>query len=163
MKLSIIVPVYNEENTIDTILDIIEKVDLADLGLEKEIIVVNDGSDDKTGEILRQWQERIIFLEHNKNQGKGASIKTALKVASGDIIIIQDADLEYDPKEYEKLLSPILKGKADVVYGSRFIGSEPRHVLLFWHYLGNRFITFLCNLFANLNLTDVETGFKAFI
>lgn len=162
MKLSIIVPVYNEENTINLILNVIEKVDLSDLGLTKETIVVNDGSKDKTGRILKQWQDRIILLEHNKNQGKGASIKTALKVASGDIVIIQDADLEYDPNEYRKLLFPILKGRADVVYGSRFIGSEPHRVLLFWHYLGNRLITFLCNFFANLNLTDIETGFKAF-
>jgi glycosyltransferase involved in cell wall biosynthesis len=163
MKLSIIVPVYNEENTIDSLLNAIEKVDLADLGLSKELIIVDDCSDDGTPEILKEWQEKgTTVLRHQNNQGKGASIKTALKAASGDIIIIQDADLEYDPNEYRKLLSPILKRRADVVYGSRFVGSEPHRVLFFWHYLGNRLITFLCNLFANLNLTDVETGFKAF-
>lgn len=162
MKLSIIIPVYNEENTIDSILEIVENVDLSDLGLTKEIIVVNDGSDDRSAQILEKWQDRIVLLEHTKNQGKGASIKTALKQVSGDVVIIQDADLEYDPNEYIKLLRPILSNKADVVYGSRFMGSEPHRVLFFWHYLANRFITFLCNLFVNLNLSDVETGFKAF-
>lgn len=162
MKLSVIIPVYNEENTIDAILDIIEKVDLADLGINKEIVVVDDGSSDRTGEILKKWQDRVILLEHAQNRGKGASIKTALKVVSGDIVIIQDADLEYDPNEYERLLKPILLKRADIVYGSRFIGSDAHRVLFFWHYLGNRFITFLCNLFANLNLSDIETGFKAF-
>lgn len=162
MKVSILIPAYNEEKTIDLILNAVNDIDLSDLGLTKEIIVVDDNSEDKTGAILEKWQGKIILFKHSKNQGKGACIRTALKAAAGDIIIIQDADLEYDPLEYRKLVKPIVLNKADVVYGSRFVGSEPHRVLFFLHYQGNRLITFLCNLFANLNLTDVETGFKAF-
>lgn len=163
MKLSIIVPVYNEKDTIKQILDKIEEVDLAALGLTKEVVIIDDGSTDETSQILKSLQGRgYIICHHQRNQGKGASINTGLKKADGDIVIIQDADLEYDPYEYGKLLTPILLGKADVVYGSRFVGSEPHRVLLFWHYSGNKFITALCNIFSNLNLTDIETGFKAF-
>lgn len=162
MKVSILIPAYNEERTIDLILNAVNDIDLGNLGLTKEIIVVDDNSEDKTGAILERWQGKIILFKHSKNQGKGACIRTALKAAAGDIIIIQDADLEYDPLDYRKLLKPIVLNKADVVYGSRFVGSEPHRVLFFLHYQGNRLITFLCNLFANLNLTDVETGFKAF-
>lgn len=162
MKLSIIIPVYNEENTIETVLHAVSNVDLSALGIEKEIIVVNDASTDRTSSVLGKWQGKIIPCEHKTNQGKGASIHTGLRAASGDVIIIQDADLEYDPSEYPKILTPLIKGKADVVYGSRFIGSGPHRVLLFYHYLANRGISFLTNLFANLNLSDVETGYKAF-
>ena len=163
MKLSIIIPVYNEKDTIDGILSAVEKVALAELSLEKEIIVIDDCSSDGTGEILARWQNKgIRVLRHETNLGKGASIHSGLKEARGDIVIIQDSDLEYDPEEYRKILLPITKGKADVVYGSRFMGSGPHRVLFFWHYLGNRCITLLCNLLVDLNLTDVETGYKAF-
>lgn len=162
MKLSIVIPVFNEEKTIGLILNSVAKIALSDLSLDKEIIVVNDGSTDSTAQVLEKWREKIILCEHKKNQGKGSSIKTGLAASSGDIVIIQDADLEYDPEEYKKLLKPILLNKADVVYGSRFVGSEPHRVLFFMHYAGNRAITWLCNLFANLNLTDVESGYKVF-
>jgi glycosyltransferase involved in cell wall biosynthesis len=162
MKLTVVIPTYNEEKTIEEVLKAVSETEVGDLGLTKEIIVVDDGSSDGTGQIVEKWQDKIILLRHKTNQGKGASIKTALKAASGDIIIIQDADHEYNPREYPRLLEPILKRKADVVYGSRFISSEARRVFFFWHYLGNISITFFCNLLANLNLSDVETGFKAF-
>ena len=162
MKLSIVIPVYNEENTIDSVLENVMKVDLEKLGISKEIIVVNDGSNDRTGEILDKWKNRVVLLEHRHNSGKGASINTALEKATGDWVIVQDADLEYDPQEYQRLLNPKILNKADIVYGSRFIGSRPHRVLFFWHFMGNRLITLLCNLFANLNLSDVETGFKLF-
>lgn len=162
MKLSIIIPVYNEKQTITQIINMIERVDLSDLKIEKELVIVDDGSRDGTTDILKRLEKDHLVCYHKKNQGKGTAIKTGILNSTGEIVIIQDADLEYDPNEYRRLLVPILMGKADVVYGSRFVGSEPHRALFIWHYLGNRFITMLCDIFANLNLTDIETGFKAF-
>ncbi|MDP7421973.1 MAG: glycosyltransferase family 2 protein [bacterium] len=158
MKASIIIPVYNEAATLETIVARVKKVDL-----EKEIIIVDDGSIDGTRSILEakpDLADRILY--HRRNKGKGAAIKTALSYVSGDVVIIQDADLEYNPDEYQRLLGPIEKGIADVVYGSRFGTGRPHRVLLFWHYVGNRVITLLSNCFTNLNLTDTETCYKVF-
>ena len=161
MKLSIIVPVYNEKQTITQIIARIEETPH-----EKEVIVVDDFSTDGTREILRQLDtsgepSSVRVLYHAVNQGKGAALRTGIAAARGDIIIIQDADLEYDPSEYGVLIQPILAGRADVVYGSRFL-SGPHRVLFFWHSLGNRLLTLLSNMFTDLNLTDMETGYKAF-
>ena len=160
-KISIIIPVYNEQKTIINILD---KVKLAKVGiLEQEIIIVNDGSTDKTSQILDNLNDpQVRILTHKKNQGKGSALKTGFSSSTGDIILIQDADLEYDPADYRDLVKPILEGKADIVYGSRFIGDKPHRVLYFWHYAANKFITLMTDMFANLNLTDVETCYKAF-
>ena len=159
MKLSVIIPVYNEKNTID---EIIHRVLNVEIGLEKEIIVVDDGSQDGTREILEGLNHpNIKVYFHSKNQGKGAALQTGFSKADGDIILIQDADLEYDPREYPILLGPILDGRADAVYGSRFLGG-PHRVLFFWHYIGNRFLTTFSNMLSNLNLTDMETCYKAF-
>ncbi|MFZ3065834.1 MAG: glycosyltransferase family 2 protein [Nitrospirota bacterium] len=163
MLITIVIPVYNEEATIRNIL---EKVQAVNFPIEKEIIIVDDCSTDGTRQILEDIDSsknrsyKIIF--HNSNQGKGSALMSGFKEAKGDIVIIQDADLEYDPSEYPKLIQPILDGKADVVYGSRFKGEGPHRVLFFWHYVGNRILTTMSNIFTNLNLTDMETGYKAF-
>ncbi|MFH1202130.1 MAG: glycosyltransferase family 2 protein [Candidatus Omnitrophota bacterium] len=157
MKLSVIIPAYNEIKTIKEILDRVRKVKF-----DREIIIVDDFSTDGTREFVRSLKDNNLkAIFHSRNMGKGACVRTAFEHIEGDIIIIQDADLEYDPREYPRLLEPILDGRADVVYGSRFLGG-PHRVLFFWHYLGNQFLTFLSNLFTNLNLTDMETGLKIF-
>ena len=158
-KLSIIIPVYNEK---ETILEILKRVENIDLSLEKEIIIIDDGSIDGTKDILKKLKNkyRIIFKE--KNQGKGSAIKQGFLKATGDIIIIQDADLEYDPNDYGKIIRPILENKADIVYGSRLLSSDYHRVLYFWHSLGNKFLTLFSNALTDLNLSDMETGYKAF-
>lgn len=157
-KLSIIIPAYNEEKTIE---EIIDKVKAVDLPLEKEIIVVDDGSKDKTRDILKTISD-IRYIFHEKNMGKGGAVKTGFKEATGDILIIQDADLEYDPEDYKKIIRPILIEKADVVYGSRFLSGDAKRVLYLWHFLGNVFLSALSNLFTGLNISDMETCYKAF-
>jgi len=161
-KLTIVIPVYNEKDTVQKIVESVESVPLDNL--EKEIIIVDDCSDDGTAELLKKDSEtgRFRVAYHPVNRGKGAALQTGFSLAAGDIILVQDADLEYDPREYPKLLKPILDGKADVVYGSRFAGSEEKRVLFFWHYVGNKLLTLLSNMFTNLNLTDMETGYKVF-
>ncbi len=161
MKVSIIIPVYNEKRTIAEILDRVQKVNLKNLGLTKEIIVIDDASTDGSGDILKNWGGITLFMQP-VNLGKGNAIRKGFELADGDFAIIQDADLEYDPEEYPKLLKPLVDGRADVVYGSRFIGSEPHRVLYFWHYVGNKILTLLSNMLTNLNLTDMETGYKVF-
>ncbi len=159
-KLSIIIPVYNEKATLG---EVISRVQNVDLPLEKEIILIDDASTDGTREVIEHLpEENVVVVFHDKNQGKGAALRSGFAKASGEIVLIQDADLEYDPGEYPKLLQPILDGRADVVYGSRFVGSEAHRVLYFWHMMGNRFLTLLSNMFTNLNLTDMETCYKVF-
>ena len=160
-KLSIIIPAYNERNTLKEILRRVEKVKLIG-GLDKEIIIVDDASVDGTAEIINSLAGSYIVITHNSNQGKGASVIDGFKRSTGDIVVIQDADLEYNPENLNDLLNPILDGRADVVYGSRFVTNQPHRAIYFWHYLGNIFITFLSNLFTNLNLTDMETCYKMF-
>lgn len=166
MKLSIVIPAYNEERTIHMILDKVKAVQLIG-GLEKELILVNDCSkDDTEGAILKYKaanpELNIQYYAHEVNKGKGAALHTGIKKATGDLLIIQDADLEYDPQEYNILLQPILDGFADVVYGSRFMGGKPHRILFFWHSIGNKILTSISNAFSNLNLTDMETCYKLF-
>ncbi|MDX2304263.1 MAG: glycosyltransferase family 2 protein [Microscillaceae bacterium] len=164
--LSILIPVYNEEATIWQILGKIIQSPFPE-GLEKEIILIDDASKDQSADLIRRFiaenlELNISCILHSRNQGKGVCIRDGIQQAKGEIILIQDADLEYDPRDYPELLAPILDGYADVVFGSRFVGSKAHRVLFFWHYLGNRFLTFLSNLCTNLNLTDMECGFKVF-
>ncbi len=158
MKLSIIIPCYNEKEHIQKLISLVKKSPVD----HKEIILVDDGSKDGTTELIRSDLESKVdkVIYHPKNMGKGSAIKSALKYVNGDMVIIQDADLEYDPNEYPKLMAPIIDGKADVVYGSRFLGGGPHRVHLFWHYIGNKLLTLLSNMFTNLNLTDMETCYK---
>jgi len=162
-SLSIIIPAYNEERTIVQLLDAVRLVDLK--GMSKEIVVVDDASNDQTNALVQKYIDRwsdlnIELFIHDKNKGKGAALHTGIAKATGDYSVIQDADLEYDPNDYNALIIPILKDGADAVYGSRFVGSNPHRILFFWHTLGNKFLTFLSNLFTNLNLTDMETCYK---
>ena len=159
MKISVVITVYNEIDTIEEILDRVDKV-----SIKKEIIVIDDSSIDGTRERLKKIvanKENVKVIYHNRNRGKGAALRTGFESVTGDIVIIQDADLEYDPNEYPKLLDPISDGRADVVYGSRFIGG-PHRVLFFWHYVGNKLLTLISNALTNLNLTDMETCYKVF-
>lgn len=168
-RLSIIIPAYNEEKTISLILDRINEVKLI-RNIEKEVIIVNDCSNDHTEQTIENYISNnshltinfFKYLKHSTNQGKGAAIHTGIFEATGEYLLVQDADLEYDPGEYNILLKPIVLGSADVVYGSRLMGGQPHRILFFWHSIGNRFLTFLSNMLTNLNLTDMETGFKLF-
>jgi glycosyltransferase involved in cell wall biosynthesis len=160
MKVSIVIPCYNEKDTIEKIVEAVHNARLEN----KEIIVVDDCSDDGTQTVLREKVAPMVdrIINHPVNRGKGAALRSGFAAATGDLILVQDADLEYSPEDYPVLLEPLVSGKADAVFGSRFMGGRPHRVLFFWHMVGNRFLTLLSNMFTNLNLTDVETGYKAF-
>lgn len=166
-KLSIIIPAYNEGRTIHLILDKVRQVNLIN-NIQKEVIIVNDASKDNTKEAIENYinlhshQLQISLFNQEVNQGKGAAIHKGIELATGEYLIVQDADLEYDPEEFNILLKPVIDGYADVVYGSRFMGGNPHRILFFWHTIGNKFLTFLSNMFTNLNLTDMETCYKLF-
>jgi glycosyltransferase involved in cell wall biosynthesis len=160
MKLSVVIPCYNEKNHLTRLISRVKDSPVSD----KEIILVDDGSNDGTAELIRNLIEEEVtkVIYHPRNMGKGAAIRSGLGAVTGDIVLIQDADLEYDPAEYPKLIAPILEGKADTVFGSRFMGEGPHRVHMFWHYVGNKLLTILSNMFTNLNLTDMETCYKVF-
>ncbi len=160
MKVSIVIPCYNEMNTIEKIVEAVRSAPIE----SKEIIVVDDCSRDGTQAVLKERLSQVVdrIIYHQVNRGKGAALRSAFSAATGDVILVQDADLEYSPEDYPVLLEPLMSGKADAVFGSRFIGGRPHRVLFFWHMAGNRFLTLLSNIFTNLNLTDMETGYKAF-